>query len=68
MYKWENVEYDEALHLLSTFFSANGYYTKNTNRSAMIKVREYATSIIQETDTKTFSLILLQLVQALRYE
>ena len=66
---WGKVSFDEAIHLFSTFFSANNFYTKNVSSfEAMEQVREYAVKIIADINTKKFSMILLQLVQVLRYE
>ena len=58
---WTNVQYDEALYLLSYFYSANNIFTRSniSNFQAMEKVREYATTIIEKIDEGKFAMILL---------
>ena len=57
---WGKVSFDEAIHLFSTFFSANSIYTKNISSfEAMVQVRNYAVNIIRDIEEKKFSMILL---------
>lgn len=73
MPKWARCQFDDALHLLSSAFCANSIFNgKNNNRrpiNVMLKIRKYAVERLKEdTTNEQITSILLQLVQALRYE
>mmetsp|Transcript_14580 Transcript_14580/g.12381 ORF Transcript_14580/g.12381 Transcript_14580/m.12381 type:complete len:513 (+) Transcript_14580:982-2520(+) len=66
---WAKIDYEDALHLLSSFFCANDLYNRNKKPiNAMLKIREYAVKILEEVSSERLTFLLLQLVQALRYE
>jgi len=67
--KWAPIDYENALFLLSYFFCANDSYNRMKRPiNIMIKVREYAIKILEDVSNERINFILLQLVQALRYE
>lgn len=68
--KWAKIDRDDALHLLSVAFCANSLYKKSSQRppASMKIVREYASTIVCESSNRELSEIMLQLVQALRYD
>ena len=75
MYNWQEIEFYDALHLLSYYYSNNDQFEsiiniKNKQQKFEItqRIRNYAVKIIKSLQEQKLSLILLQLVQALRYE
>eukprot|EP00357_Protocruzia_adherens_P026599 CAMPEP_0115033322 /NCGR_PEP_ID=MMETSP0216-20121206/39783_1 /TAXON_ID=223996 /ORGANISM="Protocruzia adherens, Strain Boccale" /LENGTH=629 /DNA_ID=CAMNT_0002411587 /DNA_START=249 /DNA_END=2134 /DNA_ORIENTATION=+ len=67
--KWVPIELSDALHLLSAYFSANGIYQKeNVNNQKIHEVRIFAVKCLYNHAENDIEDILLQLVQALRYE
>jgi len=63
MNEWTKIDYDEALYLLSTYFSANSVYLKHDYPlEVMCKIRNYAANIINGISYRNLELILLQLV------
>jgi phosphatidylinositol 3-kinase len=68
---WTKIDRDEALYLLSSNFSANDIYSKIQTKKhikTLQTIRLYAIKILFADSDKNLELILLQLVQALRYE
>ena len=55
------------MHLLSLKFAANNHYSNNVSKG-ISEVRKYAVSILSKCNSNEICSILLQLVQALRYE
>ena len=67
--KWAKIDYTDAIHLLSSFFCANEFYNHTKKPiEPMQKIRAYAVKILYDTPNNTILSILLQLVQALKYE
>jgi phosphatidylinositol 3-kinase len=67
--QWAPIDYENALSLLSYFFCANDVYNRTKKPiNKVIKVREYATKVLANVPNERINFILLQLVQALRYE
>ena len=72
LYPWKTVEICDILYMLSRKFSVNKLYP-NTNGvlehfDGMKKIREYAISKLSQLKNEELNFILLQLVQAIRYE
>ena len=67
MKSWERIDKEDALHLLSNKFAANRHYS-NQNSKGISEVRKYAVDVLSKCSPNEISSILLQLVQALRYE
>jgi phosphatidylinositol 3-kinase len=67
MKSWERIDKEDALHLLSNKFAANRHYS-NQNSRGISEVRKYAVDVLSKCSPNEISSILLQLVQALRYE
>ena len=72
LYPWKTVEICDILYMLSRKFSVNKLYP-NTNGvlehfDGMKKIREYAISKLSKLTNEELNFILLQLVQAIRYE
>lgn len=67
MHIWEKIDKEDALHLLSYKFAANNHYSNNVSKG-ISEVRKYAVNILKKCTPNEVSSILLQLVQALRYE
>lgn len=67
MQNWEKIDKEDALHLLSYKFAANNHYSNNVSKG-ISEVRKYAVSILSRCTPNEICSILLQLVQALRYE
>ena len=66
--KWTKVEPVDILFMLSFKFCVNDLYNKGEISQKMKEVRYFAVKSLQNISNKDISLILLQLVQALRYE
>ena len=69
---WKTVEICDILYMLSRKFSVNKLY-KNTNGvvnnlAGLKKIRQYAVKKLSEHSNEELNFILLQLVQAIRYE
>ena len=67
MLNWEKIDKEDALHLLSLKFAANNHYSNNVSKG-ISEVRKYAVGIMSKCTSLEICSILLQLVQALRYE
>ena len=69
---WKTVEIGDILYMLSRKFSVNDLYSQENinkkNLNGMKKLRKYAVKQLQKKDDNKINFILLQLVQALRYE
>ena len=69
---WKTVEIGDILYMLSRKFSVNDLYSQENinkkNLNGMKKLRKYAVQQLQKKDDNKINFILLQLVQALRYE
>ncbi len=65
--KWTNIEMCDILYMLSYRFCMNTYYCK-IHHQKMIEVRNFAVKNLEKFDSNQLNFILLQLVQALRYE
>jgi len=65
--KWTNIEMCDILYMLSYRFCMNPYYSK-TMHPKMMEVRNFAVKHLEKFDSNQLNFILLQLVQALRYE
>lgn len=73
---WSAIELEDALPLLSCHFAANSLYNKNlienSNAKKLIelynKIRTKAIVCLDKADTLVIKSILLQLIQAYRYE
>ena len=69
---WKTVEIGDILYMLSRKFSVNDLYSQENinkkNLNGMKKLRKYAVQQLQKKDDNKINCILLQLVQALRYE
>ena len=76
LYKWKTVEMGDILYMLSRKFSVNNLYVQEiTDKKTIINnlnglklVRKFAISKLGKLDDKNINFILLQLVQALKYE
>ena len=76
LYKWKTVEMGDILYMLSRKFSVNNLYVQEiTDKKTTINdlnglklVRKFAISKLDKLDDKNINFILLQLVQALKYE
>jgi len=76
--KWVTVEISDLLYMLSRKFCINEFYNKNDNNkennntviniNGMKEVRKYAALKLENLSDMDLNFILLQLVQALRYE
>lgn len=71
MRKWTSITFEDTLYLLSSNFCCNEYFNKKSRKpmEEMRLVRQYAVENLEKTvkDQQIIS-VLLQLVQALRYE
>lgn len=67
MLNWEKIDKEDALHLLSLKFAANNHYSNNVSKG-ISEVRKYAVGILAKCTSLEICSILLQLVQAIRYE
>jgi phosphatidylinositol 3-kinase len=67
MQVWEKIDKEDALNLLSSKFAANNHYSNNVSKG-ISEVRKYAVGILAKCTPSEICSILLQLVQALRYE
>ena len=59
---WEKIGIDDALYLLSGYFSANSFYQKrsmNKEFHAVKKIREYAIKIIKNASDKNIRKIIV---------
>ena len=69
---WKTVEICDILYMLSRKFSVNKLYPNTNgvldNFDGMKKIREYAIKKLSEHSNEDLNFILLQLVQAIRYE
>ena len=69
---WKTVEIGDILYMLSCKFAVNDLYSqeniKKKNLNGMKQLRKYAVKQLQKKDDNKINFILLQLVQALRYE
>lgn len=65
--KWTKIEMCDILYMLSYKFCMNSYYTK-TIHAKMNEVRNFAVKNLEKFESNELNFILLQLVQALRYE
>lgn len=65
--KWIDIEMGDILYMLSFKFSMNPFYTRVIHPK-MAEVRNFATKSLEKFDSNQLNFILLQLVQALRYE
>ena len=71
--QWKNVEIYDILYMLSRKFSVNKLYPNNdegivTNLNGMKNLRKIAVKKLAEHTNEELNFILLQLVQAIRYE
>ena len=67
--KWSKVEISDLLYMLSKRFCVNSIYSKNiSSLNGMKEVRKYAAKKLNDLTDEELNFILLQLVQALRYE
>jgi len=66
--KWNKVEIGDILFMLSFKFCMNNIYSKSTIYPKTQEVRSFAVKKLDSLDDKSLNFILLQLVQALRYE
>ncbi|KRX01351.1 Protein kinase-like domain [Pseudocohnilembus persalinus] len=68
--QWSPCDYWDAVHLLSAFFCANDIYNKEASKpfEDMMEIRRYAVDQLKKIPQHNVNFILLQLVQALRYE
>lgn len=65
--KWTEVEIGDILYMLSHKFCLNPVFSKNFHPKE-IEVRNFAVKYLEKIENKDLNFILLQLVQALRYE
>ena len=70
---WKNVEICDILYMLSRKFSVNKLYPNSeegliSNLSGMKELRKFAIKKLEEHSNEELNFILLQLVQAIRYE
>jgi phosphatidylinositol 3-kinase len=63
-----NIDPEQALPMLSVIFSANQIYPATIITDRCQEIRKYAISCLEKEDINTITMILLQLVQAYRYE
>ena len=70
---WNKIEISDILFMLSRKFSVNNLYPNtdiilNNNFEGMKKLRKFAVTKLEEHSNEELNFILLQLVQAIRYE
>jgi hypothetical protein len=65
--EWAPILKEDALHLLSANFSCSPYYAQ-IDSDVILYIRNYAVGRLQTCTDEELHSILLQLVQALRYE
>ena len=70
---WNKIEISDILFMLSRKFSVNNLYPNtdiilNNNFEGMKKLRKFAVTKLEEYSNEELNFILLQLVQAIRYE
>ena len=72
LYKWEKIEISDILYMLSRKFCVNQYYKTpffvNKNSNSLNEIRKFAVGKLKDEKDENIQFILLQLVQALRYE
>ena len=71
LYDWKNIEMCDILYILSRKFSVNNYFrddNKIKNFVGLKKLRKYAVHLLKNFSIKDLNFILLQLVQAIKYE
>jgi phosphatidylinositol 3-kinase len=71
LYDWKNIEMCDILYILSRKFSVNNYFrddNKIKNFDGLKKLRKYAVHLLKNFSIKDLNFILLQLVQAIKYE
>ena len=72
LYKWKKIEISDILYMLSRNFCVNHFYKSpfyvNNNFKSLNDVREFALGKLEKKENEDLHFILLQLVQALRYE
>ena len=74
MQTWQTLDYDDALFLLSSKFSANEFYNSDLQispkrRIEVLKaIRSYAVNSLQESKKQKIEFSILQLISALKYE
>ena len=67
--QWAEIYIEQALPMLSSLFCANEYYNKgNKHYQAFKPIREHAVKSLEKLTDKELIFILLQLVQAYKYE
>ena len=70
--KWNKIEISDILYMLSRKFCVNQYYKTpffvNKNSNSLNEIRKFAVGKLKEEKDEDIHFILLQLVQALRYE
>jgi hypothetical protein len=64
---WE-FDIEQALPMLSVLFSANDIYEQGVAKERFVEVRKRAIDILDREENDTLQRIMLQLVQAYRYE
>ncbi|CAD8088581.1 unnamed protein product [Paramecium primaurelia] len=68
MKKWSPIDREDCLFLLSSFFCANEFKKSKKNKISMLEIRKYAVEQLSKLSDEKIENVLLQLVQALKYE
>lgn len=66
--KWTNIQVGDILFMLSFKFCMNNLYSNKVIHPKLQEVRSFAVKSLEAVENKELNFILLQLVQALRYE